>query len=171
MTFSFCHLYTLKIEYFLSHHPLASPLYVYCLPYLIVSHYVLRNDMEPNMRIFKNAWFERFARKNRISDKSLREVVELADKGLISADLGSGVIKQRLARRGGGKSGGYRTIIFYRVAEKAFFIYAYAKNERENITAIEENAFRKAAHHVLNLTDEQLAQLILQGQFTEVPNE
>lgn len=69
---------------------------------------------------FKNAWFERFARKNRISDKALREVVELADKGLISADLGSGVIKQRLARRGGGKSGGYRTIIFYRVAEKAF---------------------------------------------------
>lgn len=120
MTFSFCHLYTLKIECFLSCHPLASPLYVYCPSYLIVSHYVLHNDMEPNMRIFKNAWFERFARKNRISDKALREVVELADKGLISADLGSGVIKQRLARRGGGKSGGYRTIIFYRVAEKAF---------------------------------------------------
>ncbi len=122
------------------------------------------------MRIFKNAWFERFARKHRISDKSLRKIVEQADKG-ISANLGSGVIKQRLARSGGGKSGGYRTIIFYRVAEKAFFIYAYAKNERENITAIEENAFRKAAPHVLNLTDEQLAQLIQQGQFTEVPNE
>ncbi|EJP1751727.1 type II toxin-antitoxin system RelE/ParE family toxin, partial [Escherichia coli] len=114
---------------------------------------------------------ERFARKHRISDKSLRKIVEQADKGIISANLGSGVIKQRLARSGGGKSGGYRTIIFYRVAEKAFFIYAYAKNERENITAIEENAFRKAAPHVLNLTDEQLAQLIQQGQFTEVPNE
>ncbi|HBU5234904.1 TPA: type II toxin-antitoxin system RelE/ParE family toxin [Escherichia coli] len=123
------------------------------------------------MRIFKNAWFERFARKHRISDKSLRKIVEQADKGIISANLGSGVIKQRLARSGDGKSGGYRTIIFYRVAEKAFFIYAYAKNERENITAIEENAFRKAAPHVLNLTDEQLAQLIQQGQFTEVPNE
>ncbi|MCZ5618828.1 type II toxin-antitoxin system RelE/ParE family toxin [Escherichia coli] len=96
------------------------------------------------MRIFKNAWFERFARKNRISDKALREVVELADKGLISADLGSGVIKQRLARRGGGKSGGYRTIIFLPRRRKGFFIYAYAKNERENITAIEENAFRKS---------------------------
>ncbi|EPJ2671584.1 type II toxin-antitoxin system RelE/ParE family toxin, partial [Escherichia coli] len=126
---------------------------------------------EAGMRIFKNAWFERFARKHRISDKSLRKIVEQADKGIISANLGSGVIKQRLARSGGGKSGGYRTIIFYRVAEKAFFIYAYAKNERENITALEENAFRKAAPHVLNLTDEQLAQLIQQGQFTEVPNE
>ncbi|ENK9318818.1 type II toxin-antitoxin system RelE/ParE family toxin, partial [Escherichia coli] len=51
------------------------------------------------------------------------------------------------------------------------FVYAYAKNERENITATAESAFRKAAPHVLNLTDEQLAQLILQGQFTEVPNE
>ncbi|ENC1172186.1 type II toxin-antitoxin system RelE/ParE family toxin, partial [Escherichia coli] len=28
------------------------------------------------MRIFKNAWFERFARKHRISDKSLRKIVE-----------------------------------------------------------------------------------------------
>ncbi|ELT8383038.1 type II toxin-antitoxin system RelE/ParE family toxin, partial [Escherichia coli] len=27
------------------------------------------------MRIFKNAWFERFARKHRISDKSLRKIV------------------------------------------------------------------------------------------------
>nr|WP_235802321.1 type II toxin-antitoxin system RelE/ParE family toxin [Escherichia coli] len=39
------------------------------------------------------------------------------------------------------------------------------------MTATEESAFRKVAPHVLNLTDEQLAQLILQGQFTEVPNE
>ncbi|EAA1960297.1 type II toxin-antitoxin system RelE/ParE family toxin [Escherichia coli] len=123
------------------------------------------------MRIFKNAWFERFARKNKISDQSLREIVKQADNGLISANLGNGVIKQRLPRVGGGKSGGYRTIIFYRVGMRAFFVYAYAKNERENITATEESTFRKAAPHVLNLTDEQLAQLILQGQFTEVPNE
>ncbi|WP_438600722.1 type II toxin-antitoxin system RelE/ParE family toxin [Escherichia coli] len=55
----------------------------------------------------------------------------------------NGVIKQRLPRVGGGKSGGYRTIIFYRVGTRAFFVYAYAKNERENITATEESAFRK----------------------------
>ncbi|MDA6915374.1 type II toxin-antitoxin system RelE/ParE family toxin, partial [Escherichia coli] len=61
-------------------------------------------------------------------------------------------------------------MIFYRVGSRAFFVYAYAKNERENITATEESAFRKAAPYVLSLTDEQLAQLILQGQFTEVPN-
>ncbi|MDP4340138.1 type II toxin-antitoxin system RelE/ParE family toxin [Escherichia coli] len=53
------------------------------------------------------------------------------------------LIKQRLPRVGGGKSGGYRTIIFYRVGTRAFFVYAYAKNERENITATEESAFRK----------------------------
>ncbi|EPS0623212.1 type II toxin-antitoxin system RelE/ParE family toxin [Escherichia coli] len=48
-----------------------------------------------------------------------------------------------MPRVGGGKSGGYRTIIFYRVGTRAFFVYAYAKNERENITATEESAFRK----------------------------
>lgn len=52
------------------------------------------------MRIFKNAWFERFARKNKISDQSLREIVKQADNGLISANLGNGVIKQRLPRVG-----------------------------------------------------------------------
>ncbi|ENB0316137.1 type II toxin-antitoxin system RelE/ParE family toxin, partial [Escherichia coli] len=41
------------------------------------------------MRIFKNAWFERFARKNKISDQSLREIVKQADNGLISANLGN----------------------------------------------------------------------------------
>lgn len=38
--------------------------------------------------------------------------------GLIDADLGSGVIKQRLARKGQGKSGGFRSIVLFRWGEK-----------------------------------------------------
>ncbi len=64
-------------------------------------------------RIFKNSWFERFARKERIADASLREAVERAESGLVDADLGGGVIKQRVARTGQGKSGGYRTLILF----------------------------------------------------------
>lgn len=63
------------------------------------------------MRVFKNAWFERFARKQGISDAVLLEAVERAERGLIDADLGGCVIKQRVARPGQGRSVGWRTVL------------------------------------------------------------
>ncbi|MBK1724997.1 type II toxin-antitoxin system RelE/ParE family toxin [Thiocystis violacea] len=120
------------------------------------------------MRIFKNAWFERFARKQKIRDGMLREAVVRAEQGLIDADLGGGVIKQRLARPGQGRSGGYRTLILYRQAHRAFFVYGFAKSQQANISDEEETAFKNAARHVLELTDEQLSALIQNGQFSEV---
>lgn len=120
------------------------------------------------MRIFKNAWFERFARKQKIQDRALREAVQRAEEGLIDADLGGGVIKQRVARPGQGRSGGYRTLILYRQARRAFFVYGFAKSELANIHDEEEAAFKQAARHVLGLTDEQLVALIQNGQFSEI---
>ncbi|EGV28214.1 protein of unknown function DUF1044 [Thiorhodococcus drewsii AZ1] len=120
------------------------------------------------MRIFKNAWFERFARKQKIRDGMLREAVVRAEQGLIDADLGGGVIKQRLARPGQGRSGGYRTLILYRQAHRAFFVYGFAKSQQANISDEEETAFKNAARHVLELTHEQLSALIHNGQFSEV---
>lgn len=120
------------------------------------------------MRIFKNAWFVRFARRQKIDDEALKEAIERAEKGQIDADFGGGVLKQRIARQGQGKSGGYRTIVFYRRAERAFFVYGFAKSERDNIERDEEEGFRKAARHVLTLSEAQLAGLIAKGQFEEV---
>jgi len=65
--------------------------------------------------------FGRFARKEKISAAALLEAVERAEKGLIDADLGGGVIKQRIARPGAGKSGGLRSVVLYRQGERAFF--------------------------------------------------
>ncbi|MGB5733044.1 MAG: type II toxin-antitoxin system RelE/ParE family toxin [Thiohalocapsa sp.] len=123
------------------------------------------------MRIFKNAWFARFARKQKIRDGMLREAILRAEQGLIDADLGSGVIKQRVARPGQGRSGGYRTLILYRQTHRAFFVYGFAKSQQANISGGEEIAFKKAARHVLELTDEQLSALIQTGQFSEVEHD
>ena len=120
------------------------------------------------MRIFKNAWFERFARREKIQDAALREAVSRAEQGLVDADLGGGVIKQRVARPGQGRSGGYRTLILYRRAHRAFFVYGFAKSQQANISDEERAAFKKAAQHVLELTDQQIATLIRSGQFSEV---
>jgi len=54
------------------------------------------------VRIFKTKWFVRFARDERISDDSLRQAIERAESGIVDADLGGGVIKQRVARQGRG---------------------------------------------------------------------
>ena len=120
------------------------------------------------MRIFKNAWFERFARKQKIQDAALRDAVHRAERGLVDADLGGGVIKQRVARPGEGRSGGYRTLILYRQAHRAFFVYGFAKSRQANVSDEEVAAFKKAARHVLELTDRQLATLMQNGQFLEV---
>ena len=120
------------------------------------------------MRIFKNAWFRRFARRERITDQVLREAIDRAEDGITDADLGGGVIKQRIARSGQGKSGGYRTIIVFKKGDLAFFVYGYAKSERNNIDRGETDAFKRAAIQLLALSDEQIEMLIEKGALTEI---
>ncbi len=102
------------------------------------------------MQVFKTKWFARYARNEGIADKSLREAIERAERGLVDADLGGGLIKQRVARRGQGRSGGYRTIIAYRSRNRAVFLYGFAKSERENTERDELISLRRAADYWLS---------------------
>ena len=120
------------------------------------------------MRIFKSQWITKFAKKHKISDSELIEAVERADKGVIDADLGGGVIKQRIARQGQGRSGGYRSLIFFRRGERAFFMTAFAKNDRENITNKELAELKKAAAVILAMTETDIEQAKSNGTFTEI---
>ena len=60
------------------------------------------------MRVYKVKVFARFQRREHITDETLAKAVKSAEEGLVDADLGGGLIKQRVARPGQGKSGGYR---------------------------------------------------------------
>ena len=108
------------------------------------------------MRVFKNTWFTRFARKEGISDEELRDVVKQLEAGQPDADLGGDVYKMRIARIGEGKSGGYRVIVFFKSEEKTFFVYGFAKSDRANIGQGELRAFKDDAKDQLALTDEQI---------------
>ena len=79
------------------------------------------------MRTFKTKAFSRFAGREGIDDAALCEAVGRARSGSVDADLGGGVIKQRIARKGGGRSGGFRTIILFRRGELAFFVYGFCQ--------------------------------------------
>ena len=123
------------------------------------------------MRTYKSRWYQRFSRKEGIADAVLLEAVARAEKGQIDADLGGGVIKQRISRPGQGRSKGYRTIILFRRGAKAFFVYGFAKSQRANVNDDEEEQFKEAAKHVLGLTEKQLAELVKRGDFMEVKSE
>ena len=120
------------------------------------------------MRIFKNKWFARFARKEGIGDAKLREAVKDAEAGNIDADYGGGVIKQRIARPNEGKSGGYRSVILYHRGDKAFFVYGFLKSERENINDAEVREFKKLAKVTFTFSEEELARLSETGVYKEV---
>lgn len=120
------------------------------------------------MRIFKNKVFTRFAKKSGISDAALCKAIKEAEKGLVDADLGGGVIKKRVAREGQGKSGGFRTIILFKTGTRALFAYGFAKNERDNIDNDELTEFKRLAEKMLNYSDSELGHAINKSILTEV---
>lgn len=119
------------------------------------------------VRIFKTKSFVRYARRLRIKDSSLREAIARAERGLVDADLGGGIIKQRVARTGQGRSGGYRMLIAYRSGDRAVFLYGFAKNERDNITNDELETLREIGAAWLNAKIERLEKVIKEGILQE----
>jgi hypothetical protein len=85
------------------------------------------------LRVFITKVFARFVRKERLDDRQLCEAIARAERGLVDADLGGNLIKQRVARPGRGRSGGYRTVVAYRASQRSVFLYGFAKSERDNI--------------------------------------
>jgi hypothetical protein len=122
------------------------------------------------VRIFKTRVFARFARGHRITDKDLRGAVERAGRGLVDADLGGGVIKQRVARAGQGRSGGGgRVLLAFRLKDRAVFIYGFAKT-RDNIDDKELRTLREIATAWLAASFQHIEDEITNGRLQEVPH-
>lgn len=102
-------------------------------------------------------WFNKWAKKAKLSNESLLEAIDNLEKGLSAADLGSNLYKVRVQRSGKGKSSGFRTIIVYRSNEKAIFLYGFGKNEKSNINKTELKYFKKLGNDLLALNTEQIA--------------
>ena len=120
------------------------------------------------MKAFKTKEFIRFARRERITDEQLCEAVSRAARGLIDADLGGGLIKQRVARPGQGRSGGYRTLMAFRSKHRTVFVYGFAKSERDNIDPDELEFWRRVATSFLRMDDAKLKLMINQRELKEV---
>ncbi len=120
------------------------------------------------MQVYKTKGFTRFARRHRIEDVALCDAVSRAERGLIDADLGGGVIKQRVPRPGQGRSGGFRTIVLYRTEERAIFVDGFAKSDQDNIDDADLARFRALASEFLGYSTAKTEKLIEAGAWTEV---
>jgi len=120
------------------------------------------------VRIFKNIRFTRFACKEDIFDRELKEAVNQLETGQADANLGGNVYKMRIARTGEGKSGGYRVIVLFRSGDKTFYVYGFAKSDKANINEKELKTFKKAAKKYFSMTDEQIRISIEQDELVEI---
>jgi hypothetical protein len=120
------------------------------------------------VQIYATKTFRRFQRKERISDEALQLAIERAENGLIDADLGHGLIKQRVARFGQGRSGGYRTIIAYHSGYRAVFLYGFAKNAKSNIDEIALRHWQAIGADLLVASEHAVATAVAANELKEV---
>ena len=123
------------------------------------------------MRIFKLKAFARFQRRESLNDKALAKAIGNAELGLIDADLGSGVIKQRVARPGVVKRDGFRTVVAYCRSVRAVFLFGFAKNERANLDDDELGHWRRIGRDYLALSEKSVEAALAADELNEVMND
>ncbi len=113
----------------------------------------------------KTKWFNKWAKKNTVSDKSLQKTIENLSNNLGTTDLGGGLYKIRTSKLGHGKSGSFRTIVVFREADIAIFVYGFAKTDKNNLDREELKYFKKLAKDLLKIEKTKYIELEKQGSF------
>lgn len=119
-------------------------------------------------RIFKRKDFARWQASEMLPDAVLCKAVKEMEGGLIDADLGGFLYKKRVARPGGGKSGGYRTLLSARMGDRYVFLLGFPKSDKANITQDEKRALQFAGKMFLELSGEALSRALNSGVLVEV---
>jgi hypothetical protein len=120
------------------------------------------------MRVFLPRSFQREATSDGVSEEDCREAIRKAERGLIDADLGRGLIKLRIARGNQGAARGSRAVIFYRRGKVAVFLHIFAKSNKANLSQSELAMYAKGAQEFAKLTDEEFAALTAKRGWREL---
>ena len=120
------------------------------------------------MVVLKRKDFARWQAGENLPDAVLCKAVRELRCGLIDADLGGSLYKLRVARPGGGKRDGYRTLLSARIGCSYVFLHGFPKNEKANITLEEKKALQFAGKVFLSLTPHALLIALQSGVLQEV---
>jgi len=120
------------------------------------------------MYYLKNKYFYRWAKKQRITDKTLIDAIEEFEKGLFEVNLGNHLYKKRIALAGRGKSGGARTILFYQQGRKLIFCHGFEKNQQSNLSSSELNFLHKLSNSYQVINEDLILEGIQQKKFFKI---
>lgn len=120
------------------------------------------------MKAYKTQFFDEFAEDENLSEEALKSAVKEIVDGLVDANLGGSIYKKRVALPGKGKRSSTRTIVAFKAGDKLFFIYGFAKSQKDNITPKEKKALKKLGKELLSYGDKKLANLVNEGELIEV---
>ncbi len=120
------------------------------------------------MRVLKDVEFNNWAVQYGVTDAMLCAAAKEIEDGLVDARLGGFLIKKRVAAPGRGKSGGYRTLVGHRQADRLIFAHGFAKNETDNITKNEKAALRKLCNVYMSADDKKLFEMLEKNIILEI---
>ena len=120
------------------------------------------------MSLYKTRPFARIAKKAGIEDAALKTAVEEMRKGIIHADLGGNVYKQRVAVPGRGKRGGSRVIVAANLQDRWVFVHCYLKKDQDDVAPDDVIAFKEFARVYLNLSGGALQIAVERGILEEL---
>ena len=118
--------------------------------------------------ILKRKDFARWQAAEKLPDAVLCKAVQEMESGLIDADLGGSLYKKRVARPGGGKRGGYRTLLSARIGSRHVFLHGFPKSDKASITQDEKKALQFAGKVFLELSTEALSKALQANVLLEV---
>jgi hypothetical protein len=129
------------------------------------------SDIENTRRIFVTRAFARQNKKIGLTEAALCKAVSEIAAGLNNGHLGNGIFKKRIALDGRGKRGSVRTLIATRVGAYWFYLFAYKKNDRADISPHEHEALMDLADDLYALDKNGLAKALGAGAMMEIEDD
>ncbi len=111
------------------------------------------------------------ARKLRIPDQKFIEAAQRARDGKAYADLGGGVYKERIARKGQGCSSGFRTVLCLRHDGDALFFAIFEKKRNANLNDEELKTALRIASEFRAFSEQDIRAAIAARKFREIQKE
>ena len=119
------------------------------------------------MWYLKNKQFDRDLKDGGLDDEDMKVVLDDVFEGR-AIPLGSKMYKIRGAMEGRGKSGGFRSIFFWKREEFIVFCLLFAKNEQDDLSSDERRALKVWSNEYDGLTEDELRKAVENKSFTEI---
>lgn len=111
------------------------------------------------MGVYKRKDFARWQVAERMSDQVLCAAVE---------EMRRELFKKRVRCNGGGKQGGYRTLLSARAGTRYVFLHGFAKSDKSDVSPDERKALQFAGKVFLDLPPSALVQALNAGILMEI---